>query len=125
MINLPTDLSVIEINSNHTIVLWTRNTNDLTKLIGLLPYPMIEFLRTDEMSESGQLYYMTYAQFFVEYCSGGSKGDHFRPAISSVTIGEELENILDKSARYSSNCIPFAKWCSFGSKHRLFIDDEK
>jgi hypothetical protein len=93
---IPEGTCIIEVNSLHTISLWTRSLQDVRDLESLIPYPAIAFFYISE-HKSG--YYCPYFQLLTQY----SDGD-FIPSISTIEIGEQLEARLPKTERYTHNC---------------------
>jgi hypothetical protein len=94
--HIPEGTCIIEVNSPHTISLWTRNLQDIRELERLIPYPSIEFYYISE-TKSG--YYCPYFQLLTQYSDG-----NFTPSISTIEIGKELEARLPKTERYTHNC---------------------
>jgi hypothetical protein len=113
--NIPTGTCVIEVNSAHTIAIWSRDGEDLNVLTRMIPFPAVEFFYTSAITGG----YYTYVQLRTQY---QSETVDFVPSISTVEIGKELEGKIASAARYSSNCMKFAPWCTHETCHKLFGD---
>lgn len=94
--HIPEGTCIIEVNSSHTISIWTRNLQDVRELERLIPYPSIGFYYISE-TKSG--YYRPYFQLLTQYSDG-----NFIPSISTIEIGKALEARLPKTERYTHNC---------------------